>query len=62
MKYVIAIAVCAVIIAIYAIIGGLLGWKRGGGYLPMLILVGVLGAVWKGITSGDTREERDTTK
>ena len=35
---------------IYAVIGELLGWKNCGGYIPMIILFGVLTATWKGIT------------
>lgn len=48
--YLVAILACAGIVLIYAIIGVLLGWKHGGGVLPMIILFGALTATWKGIT------------
>ena len=47
--YIVAVLACAGIVIIYAVIGALLGWKNGGGVLPMIILFGALTATWKGI-------------
>lgn len=49
-SYIVAVLACIGIVIIYAVIGALLGWKHGGGYIPMIILFGVLTATWKGIT------------
>ena len=49
-SYIIAVLACIGIVIIYAVIGALLGWEHGGGYIPMIILFGVLTATWKGIT------------
>lgn len=48
--YLVAVLACAGIVLIHVIIGVLLGWKHGGGVLPMIILFGALTATWKGIT------------
>ena len=50
MKYLIAISLCCTEIFLYAIIGALLGWKHGGGFIPMFILIAVLGLTWRVIT------------
>lgn len=49
-SYIVAVLACIGIVIIYAVIGALLGWKNCGGYIPMIILFGVLTATWKGIT------------
>ena len=48
-SYIVAVLACIGIVIIYAVIGVLLDWKRGGGALPMTILFGVITATWKGI-------------
>lgn len=48
--YLVAILACVGIMLIYAIIGVFLGWKHGGGVLPMTILFVALTATWKWIT------------
>ena len=50
MKYVLAIFVCVAICIAYALIGALLGWRSGGGVIPMMILFAALVATWRGIT------------
>lgn len=48
-SYIVAVLACIGIVIIYALIGALLGWKHGGGILPMIILFGAITATWKGI-------------
>jgi len=48
-SYIVAVLACIGIVIIYAVIGALLGWKHGGGVLPMIILFGAITATWKGI-------------
>ena len=48
--YLAAIVVCGAEIVVYVIIGALLGWKHGGGLLPMLILFSLVGWTWRAIT------------
>ena len=50
MKYLLATGACVVIVLLYAAIGASLGWVRGGGFLPMMLLLGAISATWKGIT------------
>jgi hypothetical protein len=50
MKYLAAIALCALAFGVYVLIGGQLGWKSGGGIIPMVILMSVWGAIWSGVT------------
>lgn len=50
MKYVIAVIACAAEFFAYGVIGALLGWKHAGGVIPMLILLAIVGATWRGIT------------
>lgn len=49
-----AIIACFLIIIAYACIGAALGWKAGGGAIPMLVLMAALSAAWKGIRAGDS--------
>lgn len=48
-SYIVAVLACIGIVIIYAVIGALIGWKHGGGVLPMIILFGAITATWKGI-------------
>jgi hypothetical protein len=50
MKYIIAVVVCAAEFLLYILIGIFLGWKHGGGNIPMMILFSILGATWVAIT------------
>ncbi len=47
-----AAAACFAIFIAYACIGAAIGWKHGGGMIPMLILMAALSATWKGIRNG----------
>ena len=52
MKYVLAILACAGLYVLYAVIAaGVLGWKHGGGAIPILILLAVMGVTWRAITN-----------
>jgi hypothetical protein len=56
MKYGLAVLACIGIFFVYAMIGAALGWRHGGGVIPMLIL----GATWRGITKSGKVSEKDT--
>lgn len=58
MKYVIAVVACFAEAILYALIGALLGWKHGGGIIPMIILFAIWGVTWKAITKRDTSEQK----
>lgn len=47
-----AILACLAIFMAYVMIGVALGWKRGGGAIPNIILFFCLAGVWKAIRSG----------
>jgi len=49
-KYVLALIACVSIVIVYALIGAALGWKRGGGIIPMMLLCAALPAAWRAIT------------
>lgn len=36
MRYIYAIAACFALFILYALIGAMLGWKHGGGAIPMI--------------------------
>ena len=44
-----AIVVCAVEVVIFALIGVLLGWKHVGGFLPIVVLLTLMGITWSTI-------------
>lgn len=60
-RYIVAVLACVGIVIIYAVIGALLGWKHGGGVLPMIILFGAITATWKGII-GLSKEKNPENK
>jgi hypothetical protein len=53
MKYALALAACFGIFIVYVVIGVVMGWKNGGGTIPMLILVAALIGTWRAITKRD---------
>ncbi len=53
MKYALALAACFGIFLVYAIIAGVMGWKHGGGAIPMLILFAALIGTWRAIIKRD---------
>ena len=52
MRYGLAIVACIGIFFVYGLIGAALGWRHGGGVIPIMILLAILGATWRGITKG----------
>lgn len=61
--YIVAFLACAGIIILYLVIGAIFfGWERGGGVLPLMILFGVIGTIWKGIIGlSKEKESKDKT-
>lgn len=58
-KYrIIAVLICIVIYAIYISLSVSMDWGHGGGYLVLVILVGILRAVWKGVTNLADEEDK----
>jgi hypothetical protein len=50
MKYILAILACVGLFIAYGILGELLGWRHGGGVIPILVLLAALTATWRAIT------------
>lgn len=50
MHYVYAIGTCIGLFFAYAIIGGILGWKHGGGAIPMILFFAAVVWTSKAIT------------
>ena len=57
-RIIVAVLVCAGILLLYGIIGALLGFKNGGGAIPILICFGLMGLAWKVITKEDQGKEK----
>ena len=58
-KYrIIAILICIVIYALYISLSVSMGWEGGGGVLVLVILFGILRAVWKGVTNLADEEDK----
>lgn len=53
MKYLLALAACFGIFAVYAVIASVMGWKHGGGAIPMLFMFAALIGTWRAITKKD---------
>lgn len=51
MKYFLAFLACLAIAALYVLLGSIIGWKHGGGVIPMMILMAVLIGTWRSITT-----------
>ena len=58
MKYVVAVIACGGLFLLYVIIGVGLGWRRGGGIIPMMILLSVVGAAWAAITRSSSSTDQ----
>ena len=56
---IIAVLICIVIYALYISLSVSMDWGHGGGYLVLVVLVGVLRAVWKGVNN--LADEKDKT-
>jgi len=59
MRKIFAVLACFVIIIIYLFIGVLLEWKHGGGLIPLLILISIIGATWRGITKNKSGHNKN---
>lgn len=55
MKYALALAACFGIFVAYVVLAAVIGWKNGGGMIPMLILVAALIGTWRAIIKKDSR-------
>ena len=66
MKYVVALAACALVILFWAIIGAsVFNWQHGGGILWQLVILGTVVAVWIAITARwpkDTKGDKGRNK
>lgn len=64
MKYVMAVLACLALVFLYALLGAtVFGWRRGGGFVPMIILFALIGATWRLITkSGDSENNQEEKK
>lgn len=57
-KYrIIAVLICIVIYVLYISLSVAMGWEHGGGFFVLVILVGILRAVWKGVTNLANEED-----
>ena len=60
MKYILAIFVCFIELAAWSLIGVMVfGWKHGGGVIPMVILLAIVGATWRAITKSTNEEDKN---
>ena len=54
---IIAVLICIVIYVLYISLSVAIGWEHGGGFFVLVILVGILRAVWKGVTNLANKED-----
>lgn len=57
-----AVLACAGIFLAYGFIGALIGFKHGGGVIPLLICFGLIAFVWKAITREPDKKDQDKDK
>jgi hypothetical protein len=57
MRYVYAISACIGLFIVYTIIGGIMGWKHGGGAIPMILFFAAVVWTWRAII-GTKRGEK----
>ena len=50
MRYVYAIAACIGLFIVYAVNGGIMGWKHESGAIPMILFFAVILWTWRAIT------------
>ena len=62
MRFVNAIAACFGLFVVYAIIGGILGWKHGGGAMHIIIFFAVVIWTWNAITGTKGGANESCTK
>ncbi len=51
----VAFVVCALVFVAYFAVTTLLGFKRGGGYFMLALLVWILSVIWKSIVGSDKK-------
>lgn len=61
MKYILALIACLGILLAHGILGQLLGWRNGGGVIPILILLAALTTTWRAITKTRARRGQHAT-
>lgn len=61
MRYILALLACLGLLIAHGMLGELLGWRHGGGLIPILILVAALTATWRAITKRRARENGDSS-
>jgi hypothetical protein len=49
MKYLFAVLACIALFFLYVLIGVAMGWRHGGGFLPMMLLLTAMGFAWRSI-------------
>ena len=49
-RILLALIACFGVYMLYVIIGVALGWKRGGGMIPVLVMLACMGYTWRAIT------------
>lgn len=49
MRYLYAIVACIAIFVAYILIGAVLGWKHGGGAIPIVLLLFLFSWTWRTI-------------
>ena len=52
MRHVLAILACLGLTLLYVLLAAALGWRRGGGLIPLLVFFAALGGTWRIITKG----------
>lgn len=52
MKYIAATLACFGVVIAYNVAAVAIGWRHGGGLVPMAVLLLVVFATWRGITKG----------
>ena len=56
MRYFFAILACFALFIVYTMVGLMMGWRHGGGIIPMLIFFAACSFIWKKITKKDNTE------
>lgn len=61
--YLLAFSVCLIELIIFVIIAALLGWKNGGGIIPIMIILSIIAFTWKTITgAGQQKDNHKSTE
>jgi hypothetical protein len=57
LRVALALLACFGVYVVYVIIGVSLGWKRGGGIIPLMIMFAIMGYVWRAITGTGRKKD-----